>query len=355
MNRSSELPCTQILVIKRDKLGDLILTSPLIETLKESMPNAQVDLLAARFTLPVLAACPLVRRAIPLPKVRGVFGSLRGFQLLFSLLRMRLRRYDWVISAGGEYSHRAIRLAIWVGAKRSVAFCPPELWKKYPALTDPISPQSVGHESRRMLELVRPISGQAIFEKFPAPYPRVWLGRDAIKRADTFLLRYGLRSGGFVVIGLGARKAKRQPSADQVIRWVDFIKNEVGLDVVLSFTPGKPADPKYPEDGECAAVIMRARPGVPPLAGSLEEALGVISLAKCSVIPDSGLMHAAAASPGGVVALFADPTRSPSPEQWGPIGPRVRIVVAKESISSIEDEAILTPLCQLLQAESGAQ
>ena len=72
---------------------------------------------------------------------------------------------------------------------------------------------------------------------------------------------------------------------------------------------------------------------------------GLTWLAKTSLYPDSGLMHVAAASPGGVVGLF-----SSSPEQWDPRGARTRVVVAQQCIAELPDETFLSALAENLQS-----
>jgi heptosyltransferase-3 len=63
--------------------------------------------------------------------------------------------------------------------------------------------------------------------------------------------------------------------------------------------------------------------------------IGVIWSARKSIFPDSGLMHFAAASPGGVIGLFAETNISPHPAQWGPLGRKSSYIVAKKTIKEL--------------------
>jgi len=153
-----------------------------------------------------------------------------------------------------------------------------------------------------------------------------------------------------VVLGLGARKRLRQPSTEQILRWTARWRDEHGLATVFMWTPGS-GSPLYPGDDEVAAPVLAAgRADIHPFRGPILEALGLIWGAAASVFPDSGLMHFAAASPGGVVGLFAG---SPTwPEQWAPRGPRARWLLAAQSVPELADATLFDALEPLLTAGS---
>ena len=60
--------------------------------------------------------------------------------------------------------------------------------------------------------------------------------------------------------------------------------------------------------------------------------------------PDSGLMHFAAASPGGVLGFFAETDVSPSPIHWAPRGEQADFLEAEKSVSDLPDELVLERL-----------
>ena len=92
-----------------------------------------------------------------------------------------------------------------------------------------------------------------------------------------------------------------------------------------------------------------------PFRGPIPEALGLIFHARTSIIPDSGLMHFAAASPGGVLGLFADPADSAPAARWSPRGPRAAWLEAARRVSELADETVFASLAPLLAAPATAQ
>ena len=115
------------------------------------------------------------------------------------------------------------------------------------------------------------------------------------------------------------------------------------------WTPGKSDNALYPGDDDVAQpVLERHVPYIHPFRGPIGEALGLIWNARTSLFPDSGLMHFAAASPGGVLGFFAEPDVSPSPVQWAPRGVRADYLEAQKSVAELDDALVFDRIRVLL-------
>ena len=87
-----ELPARpRILVIVLRRLGDVLLTTPLIRTIKSGIPDGSVDVLVFRGTEGMLAGNPDVDRVIAIPEHPSSAESIRAVRVLW-------RRYDLAIS-----------------------------------------------------------------------------------------------------------------------------------------------------------------------------------------------------------------------------------------------------------------
>jgi len=336
----------KILVIKRDKLGDMLLTTPLLAHLKASRPQAEVHLLANDYNAWVVAGNPHIDRLWVYRRVRhgGRVSVSAALQWLLLVRRLRSEQFDWVIVANGDESHRAIRRGLSLRGARTVAYCANP--GRYPALTDPLVPDRVSHEMDRMLAMLGPTGIPMPGAFIP---PRYVLPEASAVFAARWLAERGLRADGFVVLGLGARRPKKQPSTEQVLRWSAHLKEAHGLETVFMWTPGKSDDPLYPGDDATAQPVLDAKaPQIHPHRGPLSEALGLVWSARTSLFPDSGLMHFAAASPGGVLGFFAETDVSPSPTQWAPRGPRVGWLDAPKSVTELADGQVYAAVEKLL-------
>jgi ADP-heptose:LPS heptosyltransferase len=336
----------KVLVIKRDKLGDLLLATPMLAHLKASLPSAEVHLLANDYNAWVVDGNPDIDRRWVYRRVRNGkrVSIMAAIQFVAQAYELRRQRFDWVIVANGEDSPRAIARGLSVGAVRTVAYCTDPM--RYPRLSDPLAVQSQMHEMDRMLAMLTPLGiappGKPLFPSYVLP-------EDAAAFAQGWLSGRGLKAGGYIVLGLGARRPKKQPSTAQILRWSAHFKQAWGLDTVFMWTPGKSDNALYPGDDEVAQPVVAAgSPHIHPFRGPLRGALGLVWSARTSLFPDSGLMHFAAASPGGVLGFFAETDVSPSPVHWAPRGQWAEFLEAGKSVADLPDQVVFERLGERL-------
>ena len=340
----------RILIVKRDKLGDMLLTIPLIRHLKRSVAGSEVHVLASEYGGWVLRECPEVSRVWTYPRLRAsaLLNPAKLLRYLRTHRAVRRERFDVVVAAGGEFSRRALGKALAAKGARTIAYVP-DARAFAGRLSDPLPAPASGHEIDRMLELASPLG-------LGMPKEPAWPEFEAPARAREFarawLAGRGLQERGYVVLGLGARRAARQPDPAQILRWTAHWHDRYGLATVFMWTPGG-GDSQYPGDDALAASVLDSarghRPDIHAFRGPVLEALGLIWLARASVFPDSGLMHFAAASPGGVLGLFAGPDLGPAPDQWAPRGRNAAWLRAAAQIPDLPDAEFFAAVDRLLE------
>jgi heptosyltransferase III len=336
----------KILLVSRAKLGDLLLTTPTLQLLRTALPQAEIHLLGNEYNIWVVDGNSALDK-------RWTFGRFRtGRKLDFGVAwrqlvtygRLKRERFDVAIAAGGHESHRAITRTLHAGARCTVAYANDP--KQQRRVTDFLVPDETLHESIRMAKMLE-VLGVPVPATLPAPTfhaPAFMLAF-----ADGWLASRGLAPRGYLLIGIGSRSPVNQPQAPQVLRLARWAKESHGLDTVFMWTPGAVSNPLYPGDDDIAQPVLDAKaPYIHPFRGPLKEAIGLIMRARTSMFPDSGMMHFAAASPGGVLGLFADTKNYPSPVQWAPLGPRASWLEAKDSVAEFPDTLVTGRLDQLL-------
>lgn len=336
----------KILVIKRDKIGDLLLTTPMLAHLKASRPQAQVHLLANDYNAWVVAGNPHLDRLWVYRRARhaGRVSPAAAWEQLLQYFALRRERFDAAIVANGAESPRAIRRGLRAGARRVIACC--DAPGRYRGLSDALPVPAALHECDRLLALLAPLGisppATPLLPEYRLPPQQDAFARDWLREEK-------LSPRGYAVIGLGARRQKKQPAAQQILRWAARFKRDLGLNTVFMWTPGASGDPLYPGDDAVAQPVLdAAAPHLHPFRGALLPAIGLIWNARCSIFPDSGLMHFAAASPGGVLGLFAETDVSPHPSQWGPRGRRADYLEAAASVAELPDELVFARFDALL-------
>lgn len=339
----------KLLVVKRDKIGDLLLATPLFAQLRHALPDARVHVLANDYNAWVVAGNPDVERVWTYPRTRHA-GRLRVGAALAQaaqLFALRRERFDVAIAAGGEESPRAVRRALAARAARTIAYAAdPARYGR--GLTDAQAPPATGHEVRRVLAQLAPLGVDVPADP---PLPRFAVPAAWRAAAATWLGSAGFLPARFVVIGLGAREEEKRPSNAQVLRWAERLHRDWGLATALQYTPGGAANPEYPGSEAQAQSLAAAAPAwIRLLPTELPVVVGVIATARTSVLPDGGLMHLAAVAAGGVVGLFARPGPLAAPERWGPVGPRAGVLVAPRAVAELDDDAVFAALLPRLAA-----
>jgi heptosyltransferase III len=344
----------KILVVKRDKIGDMLLTTPLLAHLRDMLPNARIDVLANDYNAWVVHGNTAIDQVWVYPRSRHA-GRLR-WPAIFEQLRQQaaLRRvgYDVAIAANGEPSLRAINRALATRAARTIAYVstPSGFGSR---LTDALMPEERDHEIERLLALCRPLR---LALPVAAPIPRFTVPEGLSIRAREWLDASRFTAGRYVVIGVGARYAETQPQTAQVLRWADWAKRVLNFDTAIHYTPGRSTNPEYPGSEEHASQLNNfGRSYIRLMPPDIRSSVAIVALAGSSILPDGGLMHFAAISHGGVVGLFAEALTRSSPQRWGPRGHRVAVVNAKRKISDLDDAEVLEPLRRLHERRSAPE
>jgi ADP-heptose:LPS heptosyltransferase/glycosyltransferase involved in cell wall biosynthesis len=285
----------KVLVVRSDeRIGNQLLTTPLLRALKLGLPSAQVHLLAAARQSQVVPSTH-VDQLFPFEK-RLAF---RAPWKLFGLLRhLRREHYDVVVEAGhwSGSSLTASLLARLAGARAIVGHLRGDSYRflSHPVIHDPANRGEV----QAKLELLRPfgISPRGL-------EPESDLGRD-MAPASALLAKMGVSPDApLAVVNVGARMADRRwnpTSHAAVARGL----RERGLAVLIVWGPG--------EEAIAQAVASGAGTFLAP-ATDLALLAGLLRRARICVSNNTGPMHLAVAVRTPTVGVFL----AGDDERWG--------------------------------------
>ena len=286
------------LVIQTAFLGDVVLTTPLLEVL--AARHGPVDVVTTPAAAPLLDTHPAVRRVIPYDKR----GADRGF--------VGLRRLAQTLAAEkyevAYLPHRSLRTALaarLARVPRRIGFA-----DGWPLLyTDVRRRPTGGHESDRLLALAGVAPSQA--------RPSLCIAAADRAAAEAFLAAHGIREP-FVALAPGSIwGSKRWPYYQEL---AERLAERAGV-----VTVGGPEDAalgeqvvKAVEDG---GGTWRAVNACGQL--SLRQSAEVIRRARVLVTNDSAPLHLAQAVETPTVAIFGSTVPAFG---FGPRGPRDRVV-----------------------------
>lgn len=284
-------PPRRILLICTQRIGDVLLATPVARSLKQAWPDAELHFLVFKGTEGVLAGNPDIDQVIAFPHRTGWRGKLAQFRQLW-------RRYDLAVSTIA--SDRA-RLYGWVGAKFRIGFITEEekgktllldRWVKF----DNLNTHTVSM-GLRLTELLGIAPNYQVVPPSITPDQRTAL---SAKLAD-------LDGQPYAVLHPSPKFAYKMWRQDGWIELANWLSAQ-GLRIVL--TGGPVADERA-----YAADIAKQTPTL-NLAGelSLAATAELVSHAKLFVGPDTAVTHIAAAVGVPTIALFGPS----NPIKWGP-------------------------------------
>lgn len=318
----------KVLVIRPDeRLGDQLLTTPLLRALRVGLPNAELHLLCAARQAPAMAGTS-AHRVIPFEK-RLAFR--RPWRLLALLSTLRRERYDVAIEAAhwSGFSLTAALLARLSGAAATVGHArgPAARFLSHPVEHDPANANEVAAK----LELLRP------FGLLPRGLElECALGQD-VHPARALLAAAGV-TGDFAVLNPGARMGDRRwaPSAYAAVARGLVSR---GLSVVVVWGPG--------EDAIARSIASEAgeRVGLAPPT-DLPLLAALLRLCRLCVSNNSGPMHLAVAVGAPTVGVFLQGDAA----RWGHHLPRF----AAAEPSGDGDAAAVLAACGRLLATASA-
>jgi ADP-heptose:LPS heptosyltransferase len=140
-------PDPRILVIRRNRMGDMIYTLPLLHSLRRHFPKAHISVACDLPGEPIALACPAVNDVIVLAR------GWNPIQASFKNAAF-LQDYDWVIAAKGGFDSRLARLTRLTNAAIRIGFVH-DVKQASPYYTDPVAPPAHAEEEHQIETLLR--------------------------------------------------------------------------------------------------------------------------------------------------------------------------------------------------------
>jgi len=284
-----KIPASVLVIVTR-RIGDVLLTAPLIRSLKAAWPTARVDLLVFKGTEGILARDPDIDRIIVVPPSRR-----------WRFARQLWRRYDLAISTSP--SDRPTLYA-WLAGKTRIGVTTADFksaWKH--ALLSASVPFD-NLDLHTVVQNLRLADLLGVPRRFETPI--AWTAQDEAAVAEIFPA-FGRAK--FAVLHLYPKFTYKMWQSEQwqlLARWL----NERGLTVVLTGS-GDAEEKDYVS--RFAATLS---PSPVNLAGLLDFGQLALLLHRATLYvgPDTVTTHLAAAMGAPTIALFGPS----NPVKWGP-------------------------------------
>ena len=317
-------PAPRILLVRTERLGDVLIAIPVIRAIRRRYPQAVIDLLLSTANAGVQSAAkPYVDRVLVYGKQVGpTIGLIR---------RLRQAKYDLMVDLLNEPSVTSRFIAKWSGAGRVLG-----MLHEQPGLFThavPLLDRRTVHIVERTAQLLLAFGIDPARETLSLEYPLSdadRLGAMAHLTPSRAPFRLGVN-----VSGRGPAKYWGRENFVAAIRAIRALDPRFSVTVCGA---GEYLDEIHAIAGAAGADQVR------PLA-SFHEFAAVINACDLLLTPDTSVVHLAAAWRIPLVGLYrADPRTTP----WLPYGSPHRAIVHDGPLSGIPLDRVMQAMTELI-------
>ncbi|UCD63936.1 MAG: glycosyltransferase family 9 protein [Candidatus Zixiibacteriota bacterium] len=296
-----------ILISRTDRLGDLVLALPFVETIKERYPECRVDVISSLYASPILENNRRINKILRVQNDQLLVNKLYKKNLLQSICR---EKYKVVIVL---YPERQISRLFYkaeipyrigtAGRFHSVFFNTHLMHSRK---------KNLKHEFEYNFDFLKFFRrGKTI------RFPNVYLREKELKNARRILNDAGVKED-FVVIHPGSGGSAERWPVENFIRLYKLLEKE-GVDLVVSGSEQEGAG----IEAVCGQLNMPIR----KITGEtdLRTLAAVLSLAHVVVANSTGPLHLAVAAGTAAVGLYPS-RKAMSPLRWGPLGNSDKVI-----------------------------
>jgi len=303
----------KILCIKPRGIGDIVLSTIILDNLKAHYPNAKIDYLTEHFAKYSVKNNPLVHKVLTMHKIEFV---------LKVAWRIRKEKYDMIIDLWSN--PRSAQITFLSGVKYRVGFA--YRGRKYAYNILGTSEKGDHHSAEHNLELLKPLGVDIVSKKIHysvGPLEKIF--------ADDFFSENKLDVGNvFGIIPAGGWDSKRCDKE----KWVEICNESVkrfNCKILVLWGPGDENDAKFIKSNLKENCFLSPKSTLPQMAA-------LISKCDLVIANDSGPMHISAALGVPTLGIFG-PT---NPKAHGPYSPNSDYVI-KEDLDCIICNKLICP------------
>ena len=295
----------KILIIRRDNIGDLLLTTPLIHSLRERYPLATIDVLVNSYNAPIIDRNKDINNIHAYTK-----GKHRGNRRLLSvyteklkmLIRIRKIGYDLAILTAAKNPIREFNLAKFTKAKKIISFSnsiDPKILRSISYLVDnPFSGTVHLVDELHYLAIALGVStqpGPLILNVKPEKDRRQLSGENQLP---------------VIGIHISTRKLPQRWPIDNFSELMHQLYDEGAAgNFILFWSPGPDDHPQHPGDDIKAKQLIKLTkqlPVTPYPTQNLSQLIAGMNLTDRVICSDGGAMHIAAALQKPILCFFGN-------------------------------------------------
>lgn len=318
----------RVLYLRYDRIGDMIMATPLIRAIARAHPTIHLDVLASRSNAVVLSGNPHVRRVM-------IFDRKRLASFVRTARALRRERYDAVIDGMVlQPSVTMLMLMLATGARYRIG-----IGGRANDFIYTLPVRAAPADAHQILQSAATATPFGVDVRRTDWRPELFIEADERARAEEAWRAAGARRPR-ILVNIAAGEARRRWPSSRVVAAIRAALHVSPGSVVLVMAP--------PDELEEAGRIARDA-GARAIVPGLRDAFALVATADVVFTPDTSIAHAASAftKPSVVMmiggsAIF-EPYETPGRFVYSP-GP---------TLESLEAQPVIDALVPVVQAASG--
>ncbi|MFH0855949.1 MAG: lipopolysaccharide heptosyltransferase II [Candidatus Omnitrophota bacterium] len=300
----------RILIARTDRIGDVLLSTPVIKALRDRYPQAYIAMMVSPYAKDIVEGNPYLDKVIILDKEGEGKNWLRSLKLI-----QELRRNKFDLALILHPSNRVHLLAFLSGIPRRIGYDR----KLGFLLTDRIKhTKQLGekHELEYNLDLLKGLGIEPKDNKLFMP-----VNPESEKWAEELFRKEAINdSDKLLAINPAASCPSKIWPAERFARVADRLAREYGFKILII---AGAKDHKLADD-----LMRHMRSSAINLAGktSVTQLAGLLKRCRLFISNDSGPVHIASVVGTPVISIFGRNQAGLSPKRWGPQGARDKIL-----------------------------
>lgn len=307
MNRDKQL---RLLVSRIDRIGDVVLSTPIPREIKSAKPDSFVAVLIRQETRAIYLNNPNVDTILTIDGEKGnlkpfweIVSKIRKYKFTHAFMLLPQERMNWILFFSGI----PYRLGVSRKLYQVLTFTKFVSRRKYNPLR---------HEADYCLDMVRRIGIEP-----KSINPEIFLSKDEKVKGEEIRKRLG--GDGKILVGINTTSGRSAPNITvlEYGKLIDLLLSSKNFIVVI--TDNNPPDE------------LKNITGVEYLniGKSLRESIVNFSALDVLISSSTGPMHICAALKIKTLSLFC-PLTACSPKLWGPLGNESEVVLPQDNYCS---------------------
>jgi ADP-heptose:LPS heptosyltransferase len=323
---------SSVLFVRQDRIGDVLVSTPLIRILKRHYPGIQIDFLLSTNNYFVLENEPLVRK-------RWIYRKTL-WSAMDVLLNIRRERYEYVVDLMDNPSTTSTVVCALSGARWTVGLQKENAYAY--DLTVPLLSRKESHIVERLAQLLTAFGIDPSKEDLSLHYH---VSQTSRERAQHFFRNHQIEGKEVVGVNISPARGVRFWGREHFRSFIrGLIEKKPDAHILLLFQPSDEAE---------AREIARPFPTVvlSPRTNSFDHFAALVERVNYLLTPDTSAVHLAAAFRIPCVVLYVQSNKQL--RIWEPYGtPCETLVTDVDDLTQISPQAALRAFERLMTSHS---